>query len=168
MGLHVPQEFPSKTRNFAAIRGLDRPQALEIFFSPARESRSIHPAMSADHPNDREDDPVWTLLDKAPPAKAGSFFSRNVMREIRLAAHTPAPWWKRLLAPLPLSAGAVAAAAAFVALVALNRPDTQITDNPGDLAPSVAEEFDVDQGLLIAAVEDPSLFSDEEVLALLY
>ena len=34
--------------------------------------------------------------------------------------------------------------------------------------PAMAEEFDVDQGLLIAAVEAPSLFSDEEVLALLH
>lgn len=124
--------------------------------------------MSAKHHNDWENDPVWNLLDESPPAKAGPFFARNVMREIRLAGHARTPWWRKILSPVPLTAGAVAAAAAFVVLVAVNRPDTPIADGPDTPASVVAEAFDVDQSLLIAAVEDPSLFSDEEVLALLY
>lgn len=119
--------------------------------------------MSAHDHDNWEDDPVWNLLDEAPAPKAGPFFARNVLREIRVAEHTPVPWWKRLLSPAPLTGAAVAAAAAFVVLAALDRPDSPATPEP-----AVAEVFDVDQGLLIAAVEEPELFSDEEVLALLY
>ena len=123
--------------------------------------------MSADNYKDREDDPVWNLLDKAPPAHAGPLFARNVLREIRLAAHQPAPWWKRLLAPVPLTTGALAASAAFAVFIALTPPDQTSASLPPTPPPAI-EEFDVDQGLLFAAIEDPSLFSDEEVLALLY
>lgn len=123
--------------------------------------------MSANNHDNWEDDPVWNLLDEAPPAKAGPLFARNVLREIRLSGESPAPWWKRILAPVPLTAGAVAAAA-FVVLVALDRPEESVAGPPPSSTPAVTEVFDVDQGLLIAAVEEPELFSDEEVLALLY
>ena len=121
--------------------------------------------MSANDHNDRDNDPVWNLLDQAPAPKVGPLFARNVMREIRLGEQSPAPWWKRLLAPVPLTAGAVTAAAAFAIIVAIDRPDTPIADVPDTPA---TEVYDVDQSILIAAAEDPTLVSDEELLALLY
>jgi len=114
--------------------------------------------MSANDHNDRDNDPVWTLVDQARTAKAGPLFARNVMREIRLGEQSPTPWWKRLIAPVPLTAGALAATA-FAILMSIDRPEPPT-------AP--VADFDLDQSLLIVAAEDPSLFSDEELLALLY
>ena len=126
--------------------------------------------MSANDHDHRDHDPVWDLLDKAPAPKAGPMFARNVMREIRVAEEVATPWWKRLLAPVPLTAGAVAAAAAFAIIVAVNQPgDTPtITETPVTPDAPMAETYDVEQSLLIAAAEEPSLVSDEELLALLY
>lgn len=124
--------------------------------------------MSTHHQHDRDQDPVWSLVDQASTTKASPLFARNVMREIRLDAATPAPWWTRFLTPVPLTAGALAAAAAFAILVAVQGPDpapAPVTDAP---VATPATEFDLDRSLLIAAAEDPSLFSDEELLALLY
>lgn len=124
--------------------------------------------MSANNHDHRDKDPVWDLLDQASAPKAGPMFARNVMREIRLAEQSPAPWWRRLLAPIPLTAGAVTAAAAFAIIVAIDRPDTPIADTPGSPDAPAAEVYDVEQSLIIAAAEEPSLVSDEELLALLY
>lgn len=124
--------------------------------------------MSANNHHDRDNDPVWNLVDQASTAKASPLFARNVMREIRLGASAPASWWQRLLTPVPLTAGALAAAAAFAILVSIPRPDASIATVPDAPTASPAVEFDLDRSLLIAAAEDPSLFSDEELLALLY
>jgi hypothetical protein len=124
--------------------------------------------MSANDHHDRDNDPVWDLLDQAPTPKAGPLFARNVMREIRIGEDSPAPWWRRLLAPVPLTAGAVAAAAAFAIIVAIDRPDTPVADNPETPGIDTVEVYDVERNLLIAAAEEPSLVSDEELLALLY
>lgn len=124
--------------------------------------------MSANDHNSRDEDPVWDLLDQVPPAQAGPMFARNVMREIRLAGRSPAPWWKRLLAPVPLAAGAVTVAAVFAVIVASGGHAPAVSDNPDSPAPPAAAPYDVEQRLLIAAAEEPSLVSDEELLALLY
>jgi hypothetical protein len=125
------------------------------------------------HDHDLDHDPVWDLVDRAHPQEASPLFSRNVMREIRLAEHSPAPWWKRLLTSRPLIASSLAAAAAVSILVSVNGPGP--TDNPGlaGVTPApdtpLAELHDeLNQELLKAAAEDPSLFSDEQLLALLY
>lgn len=124
-----------------------------------------------DHDLDR--DPVWDLVDQSAPRQAGPLFSRNVMREIRVAEQPSVPWWKRLLASRPLMASSLAAAAAVAILLAVN-PDKDttgsgVTNNDPASVP-VAEQLDenLNQELLIAAAEDPSLFSDEQLLALLY
>ena len=124
-----------------------------------------------------ENDPVWNLVDSAEAPKAGPAFAQDVMRKVRQSEAAPArPWWKSLFAPVPLAAGALAAAAVITFLVAFpGTPEgsgggiAKGNDMPSD--PPVVEiqiEEELDQQLLIAAVEDPSLFSDEELLAMLY
>ena len=45
---------------------------------------AFHPIHAAMHtPKDEKDDPVWDLLKEARPIKPSSFFSRNVVREVR-------------------------------------------------------------------------------------
>lgn len=123
---------------------------------------------TTDHDLDR--DPVWDVVDQAQPPEASPLFSRNVMREIRLL-EAPTPWWKRFLASKPLIASSLAAAAAVAILIAVNPndPASGITDgSTPDSATVAALHDELDQELLIAAAEDPSLFSDEQLLALLY
>jgi hypothetical protein len=126
-----------------------------------------------------ENDPVWNLVDAAEAPKAGPAFAQDVMRKVRQSEAAPAQaWWKSLFAPVPLAAGALAAAAVITFLVAFpGTPESNGNGNgiaKGDgspSAPSVVEmqiEEELDHQLLIAAVEDPSLFSDEELLAMLY
>jgi hypothetical protein len=123
--------------------------------------------------HDLDQDPVWDLVDRAQPLEANPLFSRNVMREIRLAEDSAIPWWKRLLASKPLVASSLAAVAAVAILVSVNTnsPTTNggLTGiEPGQEAPLAELNEELDQELLMAAAEDPSLFSDEHLLALLY
>lgn len=125
------------------------------------------------HDHDLDHDPVWDLVDRAQPQEASPLFSRNVMREIRLAEHGPAPWWKRLLTSRPLIASSLAAATAVAILVSVKgsgpADNSGLADLPPALDTPLAELHDeLNQELLMAAAEDPSLFSDEQLLALLY
>ncbi|NNM30555.1 MAG: hypothetical protein HKO57_13630 [Akkermansiaceae bacterium] len=126
--------------------------------------------MNQHDPQDMEHDAVWQLVDQARPPEAGPTFVSNVMREIRLAGDAPGPWWKRLLAPVPLTAGALAAAAAVAIMVSVNMgsaPDSPLTDAGADAALADLAS-DLDKELLITAAENPDLFSDAELLAMLY
>ena len=130
--------------------------------------------MSAENHNDWENDPVWKLVDEARPVQAGPFFARNVLREIRLAEKESAPWWRRLLSPRPLLAGGLAALAAVAIIASLGPSGTddpalgQGSDTPAP-AP-VAREVDelLNEELLMAASEDPSAFTDEALVTMLY
>jgi hypothetical protein len=123
--------------------------------------------------HDLDQDPVWDLVDRAQPLEANPLFSRNVMREIRLAEDSAIPWWKRLLASKPLVASSLAAVAAVAILVSVNTNSPATNSGltgvePGQEAPLAELNEELDQELLMAAAEDPSLFSDEQLLALLY
>jgi hypothetical protein len=122
---------------------------------------------------DVDQDPVWELVDQVEPAQASPLFSRNVLREIRLSEDRALPWWKRFLSSKPLVASSLAGAAAVAILLSVG-PDASSTD-PSMAGGATTEEIplaelseELDQELLIAAAEDPDLFSDEQLLALLY
>ncbi|MFT6178906.1 MAG: hypothetical protein ACJAQT_001373 [Akkermansiaceae bacterium] len=138
--------------------------------------------MKPKHPNhnlpdfdsELENDAVWNLLEDSSPANPSPRFVQDTLRRVRLdAAPSKSPWWKSLLAPMPLlgTAGtALAALAIFVSLpsnsVAPQNTDiaeiTTPAENWIELEDAVAGE------LLSGAAEDPSLLSDEEIVALLF
>lgn len=131
--------------------------------------------MKGKHQEDWEADPVWNLVDQAEAPQAGPAFTQDVMRKVRQLEGEPArPWWKSLFAPVPLAAGALAAAAVLTFAIYFS-PDPESSSvakngtsaQQGDAVASAIDE-EVDQQLLIVAVEDPTLFSDEELLAMLY
>ena len=120
---------------------------------------------------DLDRDPVWDLVDRAQPPEASPLFSRNVMREIRVLGDYSVPWWKRLLTSKPLIASGLAAAAAVAILISVNNgnPTPGLANSNPVAEPAIAAlDEELDQELLIAAANDPSLFSDEQLLALLY
>ncbi len=129
--------------------------------------------MSDPHHNDWENDPVWKLLDQAGKPEARPSFVQDVLREVRLSDEATAPWWKILVGPKALAGGALAAAAA-VALVVSLQPESGgegMADNgttPPKVEPAVPLSTLVEAELLLAASEDPSAFSDEELITMLY
>ena len=124
--------------------------------------------MTAPNRHDWENDPVWRLLDQAPPPEPGPLFVRNVLREVRLAEAACRPWWQGLLAPKPLAAGALGAAA-LAALVIWTSPTPQTAETPEpEPAATNPVEALLEEELLLTAAEDPSVFSDEQLVALLY
>mgnify|MGYP000011655285 FL=1 len=119
-----------------------------------------------------ENDPVWTLVDEANASEAGPFFVRNVMREVRLASdEAPSHWWQHLLTPKPILAGSLGAIAVAI-LIAVNsgNPDkpNDLVIEPAPTTPQVQLDDLVKEELLAQAAEDPTRFTDEALMALLY
>jgi len=124
------------------------------------------------HEQPLEPDPVWDLVDKAPTRPASASFVRKTVQMVREQRRRQT-WWQRLLAPVlarPTAsmAGLAAAAAAVVLVVNLVQPGEQ---------PAGVASFDSPQGneieeaiateMLMAAAENPSEFSDQELVCLL-
>lgn len=86
-----------------------------------------------------EHDPLWDLLGRAREPKISAFFSRNVLREIRLAQQEPVGWIARLRlswrVALPVSA---ALAVVLISWGTLSKPtpaarhslEAEIVSNP--------------------------------------
>ncbi|MGD9419518.1 MAG: hypothetical protein Q7R22_011295 [Verrucomicrobiota bacterium JB025] len=117
-----------------------------------------------------ENDPVWKLLDQAPPATAGPRFTDDTLRAARLAGQKNS-WWKHLLTPAPLAGFATATAALVLSLNVWLTPETSTPQDPVVAAidsPQAAaiQEF-AETEALIAAVDHLDEFSDTELVALI-
>lgn len=134
---------------------------------------SNHPKSLPDFDPGLENDSVWNLLDEASPTEISPRFTVDTLRRVRLETSAPMPWWRKIPAPKPLLASAASAAAALAIVVSL--PDNPTPDAAQVEAPpaeSVGDwknlEDTLAQELLSGAAEDPTLLSDEEIVALLY
>lgn len=140
--------------------------------------------MKPNHPNhnlpdfddELENDAVWNLLEEATPSNPSSRFAQDTLRKIRLEGDTDlgkSPWWKSIFSVKPLIGMAGAAIAAVAIIVSLpSEPESPapIADNNPEAVDDWQKDLDdaVASELLSSAAEDPSLFSDEEIVALLY
>lgn len=140
--------------------------------------------MKPNHPNhnlpdfddDLENDAVWNLLEEATPSNPSPRFTQDTLRKVRLegdAGADKSPWWKSLFSVKPLI-GMAGAALAAVAIIVSIPSETESTTPVADNTPETTDDWqkDLDDAvaseLLSSAAEDPSLFSDEEIVALLY
>ena len=120
-----------------------------------------------------ENDPLWQLLKESPHLEAGPFFSRNVMREIRaLEAEKPSLWQKirraRAAWTTTCAIGLAATAALILSLNLSPRSPESTTLAASPSVASTALETYLDEELLRVAADEPSLFSDDEVIAMLF
>lgn len=122
---------------------------------------------------DLENDSVWSLLDDATHPEASPRFVQDTLRRLRLDEDQAAtPWWKSLLAPKPILGITGAALAALAIIISLPSdppaPQAPLADltEPTEDWNSLEDTFARD--LLSGVAEDPSLLSDEEIVALLY
>ncbi len=115
-----------------------------------------------------EADPVWDLVDKAPTQPASSHFASATVRMVREQQERKSAWWKQFFAPMPL-AGMAAAAAAVALVISLNFSGTQpgTTVSVPDSAEGAAIQEVVEVEMLMEVADNPSEFSDQEVIALL-
>ena len=115
-----------------------------------------------------EADPVWDLVDKAPTQPASSHFASATVRMVREQQERKSAWWKQLIAPMPI-AGFAAAAAAIALVISLSFPGAQpgTTVSTPDSAEGMAIQEAVEVEMLMEVADNPSEFSDQELVALL-
>ncbi len=137
--------------------------------------------MKPKHPNqnlpdfdaDLESDSVWNLLEDATPTDSSPRFVQDTLRRVRLDSEPEkSPWWKLLLAPKPLlgvAGAALAAVAIFISLPSdAPTPADPVVENPEPAEDWNTLEDTFANELLSGAAEDPTLLSDEEIVALLF
>jgi hypothetical protein len=136
-----------------------------------KPNQPTHPLPDFDA--DLEDDVVWNLIDDASPADPPPRFVEETLRRVRLEEDKQkSQWWKLIFAPKPLI-GTAGVALAAVAIVISLPSDPSPSNRTIAETPQINEDFDQLEDsfateLLSGAAEDPTLLSDEEIVALLY
>jgi len=123
-----------------------------------------------DNTESPQEDAVWKLLSEAKPMETSPAFTQNVLRAVRQSGtQESTTWWNKLLSPkvaLP-----ACAALALALIIGLQSPETAKNTVQGPTQPSnleVEAESWYDDALLSTAVENPELFSDEELVAMIF
>jgi len=136
---------------------------------------------SANHDEWSEDDALWDLLDKASTQEPDTFFARNVVRSAR---QLETPTLSRRIAALFRSPKLVISAAACATILIGYQVWPSTTPSISQPSPVVAQITPVDQTTpssdlttdfselvieetLLAAAEDPTIFTRDEVVAML-
>lgn len=135
-----------------------------------------HPDNSRDNVHDREkEDPLWQLLENASKREPSTSFARNIVREARLLPAARLSW--RFLPPRALITAPrlATAACAFALLVAAfqfwpsaRTAQTVHSENIQTVedTSSVLGELIIEESLH-AAAEDPSIFTRDEIVAMI-
>lgn len=127
-----------------------------------------------DFDEELDKDTVWNLLEKASPSEASPTFVQDTLRRTRLEASAESsPWWKTLFSPKLLMGTSAAALAAIALVFSLNSPTVEVAPSVVIDPDSPTEEWNeledaLASELLVSVTEDPSLLSDEEIVALIF
>ena len=117
-----------------------------------------------------EADPVWDLVDKAPTQPASSHFASATVRMVREQQERKSAWWKQLFAPMPI-AGMAAATATIALIISMSFPGASTGGQDIAIAPdspeAVAIQEVVEVEMLMVAADNPSEFTDQELVTLL-
>lgn len=144
--------------------------------SPNQPSDTSESQLSSDPLN--KADALWDLLDQASERKADAFFARNVVRETRQLTTTQASWTERLAGALFTKKAILPfAAVACMGVIAVNQfksdepvtaaqPAPVVTTESGNDDPSTDLAELIIEESLVAAAEDPSQFTHDELVAM--
>lgn len=113
-----------------------------------------------------ENDAVWKLLDHSSTLTPSPRFIDDTVRAARLSGQ-PAPWWKSLMAPAPIT-GLTATVATLALIFTLLQPASETPDPVITHSQNTAliEEI-AETETLIAAVDHMDQFSDTELVCLI-
>ena len=127
-----------------------------------------------DFDDELDGDAVWNLIDQSSSLEPSGSFTQDTLRRSRLEETGKSSWWQKILTPIGLVSISGTAVAAIALMVALKADPTPVTPSLiVDHKPAPTEEWSeledqLASALLVTASEDPSLFSDEELVALLF
>ena len=130
--------------------------------------------LPSDFDDELDGDAVWNLIDQSSSLEPSGSFTQDTLRRSRLEETGKSSWWQKILTPIGLVSISGTAVAAIALMVALKADPTPVTPPPiADHKPAPTEEWSeledqLASALLVTASEDPSLFSDEELVALLF
>ena len=123
--------------------------------------------MKREDENSGEDDRLWEILKSASRQEPRGCFVDDALRLARQEESEVARPWVSFLRPLSAGFFALALVGSWWLLLRESgQKDPQMADVSADAA-LVSLEEDLSQELLLTAAENPSLFSDAEVLAML-
>ncbi len=119
-----------------------------------------------------KDDALWELLAEAKPTKASPVFAQNVLREARLSTNEKDSPLKRFFKP-SIFVSSAAFAVLLIGLISFNTllPDQDVSISQVTTENTIAEDTVatwIDDTLLTAAIENPELFSEEEIVAMIF
>lgn len=110
---------------------------------------------------------VWNLLDQSTETEVSPAFTQNVLRAARMAAPENKSWISSFMNPAVISAG--------VAVVLITAVFTfksfQAESDVGSIPVAETEEVEnlwYAEALLNTALENPELFSDEDLVAMVF
>lgn len=118
-----------------------------------------------------KDDALWELLAEAKPTKATPVFAQNVLRETRLSTSEKDSPLKRFFKPSIFVPSAALAVLLIGGLISFNMrlPEQEVSQVKTEESPSRdAVSTWIDDTLLAAAIENPELFSEEEIVAMIF
>ena len=127
-----------------------------------------------DFDDELDGDTVWNLIDQSSTLEPSGSFTQDTLRRARLEESEKTSWWQKIFSPAGLVSLSGTAIAALALMVALKADPTPVTPSPvTNNEPAPTEEWSeledqLASALLVTASEDPSLFSDEELVALLF
>ena len=130
--------------------------------------------LPSDFDDELDGDAVWNLIDQSSSLEPSGSFTQDTLRRSRLEETGKSSWWQKILTPIGLVSISGTAVAAIALMVALKADPTPVTPSLiVDHKPAPTEEWSeledqLASALLVTASEDPSLFSDEELVALLF
>jgi len=130
--------------------------------------------LPSDFDDELDGDAVWNLIDQSSSLEPSGSFTQDTLRRSRLEETGKSSWWQKILTPIGLVSISGTAVAAIALMVALKADPTPVTPSLiADHKPAPTEEWSeledqLASALLVTASEDPSLFSDEELVALLF
>lgn len=127
----------------------------------------------AQEQTDSKDQQLWDLLGEASQREPSAFFARNVVREARLLGSRNPSWGTRvigLFSPVKLTVGAAACTCALAAYLmwpsAAPIEPPNVVDTPPTEPTSPLTELVIEESLA-AAAEDPTIFTRDEVVAMI-
>ena len=122
---------------------------------------------------DLESDAIWNTLAEATDLEPSPAFLQNTLRRVRLEADSR-PWWKSLTPRRVWTASfaALGTAPAVVALMISSPSDPTPVERATSVETAPSQWTELEDALasevLTEAAENPAMFSDQEIVALLY
>ena len=123
---------------------------------------------NSDHDPKLEDDVIWETLSKSPTQKASSAFTQNTVRAARLSQDATTSNWHRIFSSPTVAIGAITAVVTISAIFLLGGDNQHSLQLAGTSDTTTSQADWLNEALINTAIEEPDLFTDTEVIAMVF